>query len=158
MLAVEVDWNLLRQFGGVLAPWQWAIVVITGSVGIWSIFQLRAWFREDSGRADDNLKMLTEFRDLHRQGGLSEDEYRLIKSRLVAGRGPQSSPGQGPSASAKTAGQPLPANGIDGPRNGTDDESRSSDKPPTMEAGTRDTQDSEDTTKEGSGKSLDESH
>lgn len=134
MLAVVVNWDLLKQYGGTLAPWQWAIALIVGCVGVWSIFQLRAWFREDSGRADDNLKMLTQFRDLHRQGGISEDEYRLIKSRLVRGHGPQSNAGQGSPASAKTAEGRPPANGIDGPHDGTDDESRSSDKPPTMEA------------------------
>ena len=158
MLAVEVNWNLLRQYGGTLAPWQWAIALIVACVGIWSIFQLRAWFRDDAGREDDNLKMLTQFRDLHRQGGLSEDEYRLIKSRLIAGHGPQSKTGQGAPASAKTAEGRRPANGMDGQHDGTDDESRSREKPPTMEADTRDTTDSEHTTKEGSGKSLDESH
>jgi len=158
MQAVVVDWILLKQLGGTLAPWQWAITLVVACVGVWSIFQMRAWFREDAGRADDNLKMLTQFRDLHRQGGLSEDEYRLIKSRLVAGHGLQSNAGQGSSASAKTADGPQTANGKDGPHDGTNDGSRSSDKPPTMEAETRNTQDSEQTTTEGSGKSLDESH
>ena len=41
---------------------------------------------------------------------------------------------------------------------GMDDESRSGEKPPTMEAETRDTTDSEHTTTEGSGKIPDESH
>ena len=121
MLAVKVDWDLLKQLGGTLAPWQWAIALVLGCVGVWSIFQMRAWFREDAGRADDNLEMLTQFRDLHRQGGISEDEYRLIKSRLVAGRNPQSTAGQGPPTSAKTADGPRLANGIDGPHDGADD-------------------------------------
>ena len=158
MLAVTVDWNLLRQLSGTLAPWQWAITLVAACVGVWFIFQLRAWFREDTGRADDNLEMLTQFRDLHRQGELSEDEYRLIKKQLIAGRGPQSKAGQRPPASAKTADPPQSANGIIGPHDATDDESRSGEKPPTMEAETRDTTDGEQTTKEGSGKNLDDSH
>ena len=158
MLAVTVDWNLLRQLTGTLAPWQWAVTLVAACVGVWFIFQLRAWFREDSGRADDNLEMLTQFRDLHRQGELSEDEYRLIKRQLIAGRGPQLMAGQGSPASAKTADQPQPANGKDGPHDATDGESRSSDKPPTMEAETRDTTDSEHTIKQESGKNLDDSH
>ena len=158
MLAVTVDWNLLKQLGGTLAPWQWAITLVMSCVGVWSIFQLRAWFREDTGRADDNLEMLTQFRDLHRQGGLSEDEYRLIKSRLVAGHGSQSNAGQRSPTSAKTAAGPQTANGKDGPHDGTNGESRSSEKPPTMEAETRNTTGSEHTTKDGSGKNLDDSH
>ena len=158
MLAVTVDWNLLKQLTGTLAPWQWAITLVAVCVGVWFIFQLRAWFREDSGRADDNLEMLTQFRDLHRQGELSEDEYRLIKRQLIAGHGPQLKAGQGSPASAKTADQPQSANGKDRPHDATDGESRSSDKPPTMEAETRDTTDSEHTTKEGSGMNLDDNH
>ena len=156
--AVVVDWNRLRQYGDTLAPWQWAIALLVACVGVWSIFQMRAWFREDSGRADDNLKMLTQFRDLHRQGGLSEDEYRLIKGRLIAGHSPQSQAAKGPPTSAKTAEQPTTTNGIDGPHDGRDDESRSSEKPPTMEADSRDKTGSDHTIREGSGKSLDESH
>ena len=156
--AVVVDWNRLRQYGDTLAPWQWAIALLVACVGVWSIFQMRAWFREDSGRADDNLKMLTQFRDLHRQGGLSEDEYRLIKGRLIAGHSPQSQAAKGPPTSAKTADGPQTANEKDGPHDGMDGESRSREKPPTMEAETRDRQDSERTIQEGSGKSLDDSH
>ena len=158
MQAVVVDWNRLNQMGGSLAPWQWVIALVAACVGVWSIFQMRAWFREDSGRADDNLKMLTQFRDLHRQGGLSEDEYRLIKSRLVVGHGPQAIAGQRPPTSAKTADETRTANEKDRPHNGMNDESRSREKPPTMEAETGDTPDREHTTTEGSGKSLDESY
>ena len=158
MQAVVVDWSRLNQLGGTLAPWQWAIALVVACVGVWSIFQMRAWFREDSGRADDNLKMLTQFRDLHRQGGLSEDEYRLIKSRLVAGHDPQTIAQQRPPTSAKTADETGTADEKDGPHNEMNDESRSREKPPTMEAETRDTTDSEHTIKQGSGKNLDDSH
>ena len=163
MQLMAADLNLLERLGISLTPRQWTIAMIVVGVfavclGIWSIFQLRAWFREDSGRADDNLKMLTQFRDLHRQGGLSEDEYRLIKSRLVAGHRPQANAGQGSPTSAKTADGPQTANEKDGPHDAMDDESRSGEKPPTMEAETRDTTDSEHTTTEGSGKIPDESH
>ncbi len=161
LVAAELD--LLGRLGVSLTPRQWTIAMIVVSVfavclGLWSLFQLRAWFREDAGHADDNLKLLTQFRDLHREGGLSEDEYRLIKSRLVGGYGPQSTAGERPPASAETADWSPPANGIDGPRNDTDGESRSGDKPPTMEADTRETTDRENSTTEGSGKNPDEAH
>lgn len=166
LLAAELD--LLSRFGISLTPKQWTMATIVVAVfavciGLWSIFQLRAWFREDAGHADDNLKLLTQFRDLHREGGLSEDEYRLIKGRLVGGYGPQSAAGQRPPTSAETAGWPWPTNGMDGPRDDSNGESRSGDKPPTMEADTRettdgDTTDRENSTRDGSGKNPDEAH
>jgi hypothetical protein len=52
------------------------------------IVRLRTYFREDAEDADGTLEMLTQFRDLHQEGGLSDDEFRLIKSRLaVTARG-----------------------------------------------------------------------
>jgi uncharacterized membrane protein len=44
---------------------------------------LRKW---RGGAADDQLddsEMLTKFRELHLQGGLSDDEYRTIKTKLA---------------------------------------------------------------------------
>ena len=139
MQLVAAELNLLSGLGISLTPRQWTIAMIVVAtfvicLGVWSIFQLRAWFREDSGHADDNLKLLTQFRDLHREGGLSEDEYRLIKGRLVGGYGPQSTLGQRPSTPAETAEWPPPTNGMNGPHDDSNDESRSDDKPPTMEA------------------------
>ena len=140
MQLVAADLNLLERFGISLTPRQWTIAMIVVGVfavclGIWSIFQLRAWFREDSGRADDNLKMLTQFRELHRQGGISEDEYRLIKGRLVAGHSPQSAAVKGSPTSAETAEQTPPTPQKVGTHDATHDESRSQENPPTMEAG-----------------------
>ena len=138
MLAVEVNWEKVRQLGGSLAPWQWGLVVLVGSIGVWALFRLRAWFREDDGRADDHMEMLTQFRDLHRQGGISEDEYRLIKSQLVAGHTSQTQSGRRPSTAAKSAGRASPSGQMVGPRNATVDESSTSEKSPTMESETED--------------------
>lgn len=138
MLAVEVNWEKVRQLGGSLAPWQWGLVVLVGSIGVWSLFQLRAWFREDDGRADGHLEMLTQFRDLHRQGGISEDEYRLIKSQLVAGHASQTQSERRPSTAAKSAGRASPSGQMVGPRHTTGGESSTSEKPPTMKSETED--------------------
>lgn len=136
MLAVEVNWEKVRQLGGSLAPWQWGLVVLVGSIGVWAMFRLRAWFREDDGRADDHLEMLTQFRDLHRQGGISEDEYRLIKSQLVAGHASQMQSGRRPSPAAKSAGRASPSGQMVGPRNAAVGESSTSEKSPTMKSET----------------------
>ena len=83
MLAVQVDWKLFNDYKDAMSPLTLLVVMIVISVSGWLVFHLRARFREDSGRADGELEMLTQFRELHQQGELSEDEYRLIKSRLV---------------------------------------------------------------------------
>lgn len=132
MLAVEVDWNLLRQYGGTMAGWQWAIMLVVGCVAVWSMFRLRAWFREDDGRADGNLEMLTQFRDLHRQGDLSEDEYRLIKSRLVRQQASPTRADGRPTESAKSAGELPSTLRKVGAVTAGEGESRLDDKPPTM--------------------------
>lgn len=83
MLAVDVNWNLFNRYQDVMSLQTLLGLVIAISVAGWLVFRMRARFREDSGRADDKLEMLTQFRELHQQGELTEDEYRLIKSRLA---------------------------------------------------------------------------
>jgi hypothetical protein len=48
-----------------------------------AVLLLRRW---RGGAADDRPKtseMLTKFRELHLRGGLSDDEYRTIKTKLA---------------------------------------------------------------------------
>jgi hypothetical protein len=80
-------WNRLQR---ALAPYfdaltlvQWSLVILGGAFAIWLIIRIRAYFREDADDADQTLEMLTQFRDLHQEGGLSDDEFRLIRSRLT---------------------------------------------------------------------------
>ena len=60
------------------------LVVVAIGVLVVIALKLRAWYREDSDDAVSQDELLLQFRDLHRQGGLSEDEYRSIKGRLVS--------------------------------------------------------------------------
>lgn len=83
MLAAELDWELFDRYKNVVTPATLVVVVIAVAVAAWMISRLRARFREDSGRADGKLEMLSQFRDLKLQGELTEDEFRLIKSRLA---------------------------------------------------------------------------
>ena len=83
MLAVQIDWDRFSRYQDAFSPITLIGTGIAVAVGIWLVFHVRARFREDSGRADGNLEMLTQFRDLRQQGELTEDEYRLIKSRLA---------------------------------------------------------------------------
>lgn len=83
MLAMEVDWDLFGGYQRALTPGMILGVIVVVSISAWLIFRMRARFREDSGRAEGKLEMLTQFREMHQQGELTEDEYRLIKSRLA---------------------------------------------------------------------------
>jgi len=49
-----------------------------------SVLLVRRW---GGGAAEDRpqtSELLTKFRELHRRGGLSDDEYRTIKTKLAA--------------------------------------------------------------------------
>ena len=78
-----VDWNRWNLYQQAMSPWQWGILVVGVIASIWLIFWLRSYFREDSENADGTLEMLSQFRELHQEGGLSDDEFRLIRSRLA---------------------------------------------------------------------------
>ena len=77
-----IDWNQLYHYQKVMTVWQWVFVILVVSLAIWLIVWLRSYFREDADDADQTLEMLTQFRELHQEGGLSDDEFRLIRSRL----------------------------------------------------------------------------
>lgn len=87
MLALQVDRDLFHEYGKAISPTTLVVVAFVTGLSIWLVFHLRARFREDSGRTDNELEMLTQFRELRQQGELTEEEYRLIKSRLTAEAG-----------------------------------------------------------------------
>lgn len=143
MFAAQVDWQLVNGYQGVMTPTTLLGVVIVISVSSWLIFRLRARFREDSGRADERLEMLSQFRDLRQQGQLTEDEYRLIKSRLARETvGQMAATSTGPQQSAVCATQPGRQEGGTEKtgETGQDDmdlrESRSTDEGPKLNSAT----------------------
>jgi hypothetical protein len=60
-----------------------ASLVILGMV--WVFYRIRAWYCEDSDTAGSETEMLIRISELRREGDLSEEEYRSIKSRLIEG-------------------------------------------------------------------------
>ncbi|MDB5343637.1 MAG: hypothetical protein JWP89_2014 [Schlesneria sp.] len=143
MLAVEMNWDLLNRYQDAMSPTMLVGTIIAATVAVWLIFQVRARFREDSGRADDKLEMLTQFRELRQQGELTEDEYRLIKGRLArdAARQMDATP-KTIMKSAKAAGGDVQQEGGTGNTGETvqDDSnrqvSRSTDEPPNLNSAT----------------------
>jgi hypothetical protein len=62
-----------------LAIWLAAMVLFVG-VAAYVIGKLRKRMRQDQ---PSPLELLSKFRDVHAQGGLSDAEYRTIKTRLA---------------------------------------------------------------------------
>jgi len=68
------------------------LTLLAVAVLVWLILRIRTWFI-DSDDSDEPLQeMLTQFRQLKREGELSDEEYRLISQRLSAGTTPDANP------------------------------------------------------------------
>jgi hypothetical protein len=66
------------------ASWYWwlALFVIV-AVAAWLLFRIRARYRDHEDPAADHRQLLMQMGEMHREGGLSEEEFRSIKSRLI---------------------------------------------------------------------------
>lgn len=60
-----------------------AILLTAIGVGIAIIVYVRSRYREDSDPAASDHAMLSHLGELHREGDLSEDEFRSIKCLLI---------------------------------------------------------------------------
>lgn len=63
--------------------WAGVGLVVALVVLAWLVFRLRAWYGEDSDRTGGDHELLTHLRELHREGDVSEEEFRSIKGRLT---------------------------------------------------------------------------
>lgn len=81
----ERFWHLLTEGAG-----HYAATIVSVGVLVATAFWLRSWFRDDSDPTGEPLDLLLHFKELKRQGDLTDDEYRSIKGRL-AGDGADSS-------------------------------------------------------------------
>lgn len=69
------------------SPTDWLIFflsLVAIIAACWTIIRVTTWFRDDADPAEGDQRLLMQFRELHRQGDLSDEEYRSIKGRLVA--------------------------------------------------------------------------
>ncbi len=57
-----------------------AVVFVLAAVGIAIVRRVRDSRSDDIGESSE---MMTKFRDLHDQGGLSDEEFRTIKTKLA---------------------------------------------------------------------------
>jgi hypothetical protein len=64
--------------------WPIAGTVLAVAFLVWLFLRVRAWFHEDEGPADSAHEMLGQYREMQRQGVLTDEEFRFIKRRLAA--------------------------------------------------------------------------
>lgn len=50
---------------------------------IWTTLRIKAWFRDDEARDENPVHLLSELEEMRREDGLTDEEFRLIKSRLA---------------------------------------------------------------------------
>src|SRR5262245_29358437 len=80
-----------------------AVVFALGLLAI-AVFRIRNWMRENDDPAESFGELLSEYREMNQRGELSDEEYRIIKSRMVpriggiASRREPASPPGGPTA------------------------------------------------------------
>lgn len=52
------------------------------AVAVWLVLRIRARFRDREDPEEEGHQMLMQMGELHRRGGLSDEEYRSIKCKL----------------------------------------------------------------------------
>ena len=57
-----------------------------------AIYLIRSWLRENDGPAASTHELLAEYREMHRRGELSDEEFRIIKGRMAPRIGGASEP------------------------------------------------------------------
>jgi uncharacterized membrane protein len=71
-------WKLLNR-----SAWELFGLVVAILVLAWLIVKIRSWLTGDDDPAEGDHELLVSIRELNREGDLTDDEYRSIKSRLV---------------------------------------------------------------------------
>jgi hypothetical protein len=74
----DAEWKVLEN-----AALSNGVTLLLVGLLVWSAFKFRAWYREDTGPADDPHELLLLFKDMQRQGDLTDEEYRSIRGRLT---------------------------------------------------------------------------
>lgn len=72
--------NFFQSTAAQVVVWM-AVCAALVAVGIYVVAKVRGSLSEDEPQPHD---LLTNFRDLHAQGELSDEEYRTIKAALAA--------------------------------------------------------------------------
>lgn len=82
----QSDWQKLTNGlfeGGVLEWLSFIATILIIAAIVWSIFRIRAWYRDDVDADESDHQLLMQMLELRREGDLSEEEFRSIKQRLA---------------------------------------------------------------------------
>lgn len=76
------------------------LLSVVGAIGLLAfvIYLIRSWLRDNDGPAASDHQLLAGYREMNLQGELTDEEYRIIKSRLASRLGPTARPAEGPPA------------------------------------------------------------
>lgn len=109
-------WDVL----GPVAPGFYELLAIGVGVIvlIWTTLRIKAYIRDEAARDENPVHLLSQLEEMRREDGLTDEEFRLIKSRLakavVANVGPRQTAktagdnrGQTPMVSPPAATRPL---------------------------------------------------
>ncbi len=110
-LCRKTDWMKLLQLPNV-GWWQFLFASACLVVLIWAILRLIARVNEDVDPAEADREMLQRLNELRREGDLTEDEFRSIKSQIVGRLNSSWNVNQKAGLSAKNA-EPSPLSGND---------------------------------------------
>jgi hypothetical protein len=82
---MSIDWSRLNEVIGPVLPNLWqTLAIVTGFfILLWVTLRYRVWFREDAAGAENTIDLLSDMKELHQEGGLTDEEFRSIKTRLV---------------------------------------------------------------------------
>jgi len=78
----DSPWSSDKVWGLVRASFWFALVFFVLAVAVYVVRKLQ--HRKEAESSGDSSELITEFRDLHARGGLSDDEYKTIKTKLSA--------------------------------------------------------------------------
>jgi hypothetical protein len=76
----------------------WPLLWVAGAILLLAVgvYWVRVWLRDGDGPAVSFRQMLAEYEEMNRRGELSDEEYRIIKSRFAprSGRTAPTAPGR----------------------------------------------------------------
>lgn len=76
--------QLWRFLDGDFSEWLPVLVGVLGAIVlIWVVIRVRTWWQGDEDPEAADEQMLFQLDDLHREGDLTHDEYRSIKSQII---------------------------------------------------------------------------
>jgi len=96
--------NASDVLGKTLLP----LLSVVGAIGLLAfvIYLIRSWLRDNDGPAASDHQLLAGYREMNLQGELTDEEYRIIKSRMASRLGPTARPANGtPAPSTENLGK-----------------------------------------------------